>query len=75
VKDRKKRVGDAVSQLRAANDASDCQLGQLRSEVGTLQEAYERALSGETGVCLELFELERELQYLRGRKERLSANL
>jgi chromosome segregation ATPase len=75
LKDKKKTVIDALAQLKSANDAADSQLAQLKSQMGVLEETYEKTLKAETSTSLDLFELERELQYLRGRKERLNANL
>lgn len=40
-----------------------------------MEDQYEKTLNTETNTSLDLFELERELQYLRGRKELLTKSI
>lgn len=40
-----------------------------------MEDQYEKTLNTETNISLDLFELERELQYLRGRKELLTKSI
>lgn len=48
---------------------------KTRSEIIVMEDQYEKCLREETNTCLDLFELERELQYLRGRKELLTKTM
>jgi hypothetical protein len=52
-------VTNVIVKLKSENEASDSELVQLKSQMTTMEELYEKTLNSSTNTSLDLFELER----------------
>lgn len=72
LKERRTELNECLGKLSAANDKTDTELTNLRSDYRRMQDQYEKIQQAELASATDLNDIETEIIYLRQRKEYLS---